>query len=92
MKRLLAGLLGILGLALAGRAQAGACTMPTQEASVAVPGHPFSALSMSLNSRGRSAPGVTELPRRSMGCAYIGERQAVALHHHAPCQRNGIRT
>lgn len=45
MKRLFAGLLGILGLALAGRAQAGACTMPTQEASVAVPGHPFSALS-----------------------------------------------
>ncbi|MBD8872064.1 hypothetical protein [Rhodanobacter sp. DHB23] len=45
MKHVLFWLFGMLVPAFAGTAQAAACTMPTQAARVAVPGHPFSALS-----------------------------------------------
>ncbi len=45
MKRMIAGMLGTLVLVLAGRAQAAACAMPAQAMQVAVPGHPFAAVS-----------------------------------------------
>lgn len=45
MKQVFLGLLGLLVLALAGTVQATGCPMPSQAAQVAVPGHPFSALS-----------------------------------------------
>lgn len=45
MKQMFLGLLGMLVLVFAGTVQATACAMPAQAAQVAVPGHPFSALS-----------------------------------------------
>lgn len=45
MKRIGLGLLGMLMLAFMVTVQATTCTMPRQAAQVAVPGHPFSALS-----------------------------------------------
>ena len=45
MKRMYLGLLVMLALVLAGTAQAATCPMPAQAVQVAVPGHPFSALS-----------------------------------------------
>lgn len=45
VKRILVGFLGMLALVVTGRTHAAACAMPAQAVQVAVPGHPFSALS-----------------------------------------------